>query len=255
MRLGINSVGNIGSNARYFCFLFALGIALAQPPGNGVIGGMVIDASTGDPVRKTVVTLTWHGEPKSWATTRTAGDGLFRFEGLPPGDYDLRAEKQGTGRAVYGADHIGELGDLIPLAQGQTRDGLKLRFVHASSISGRVVDSDGDPVSGATVALYRPGRNLGERILVRANNAQSNDRGEYKFNNVQPGHYYLSAQSQRFANNGGARSLAMEYYGDTRDWQGSNILTARDGESLAGNRFSSERVAACASHRHRDWSA
>src|SRR5580658_1762080 len=84
----------------------------AQPAGRGAISGTVVEASSGDPVRKAVVTVTWHGTPRSWATMRTDGSGRFNFEGLPAGNYDLRALKQGLGTAIYGADSIRELGDV-----------------------------------------------------------------------------------------------------------------------------------------------
>jgi len=216
---------------RILCF-FAAGFAIAQPAGTGVIGGTVIDNSTGDPVKKAIVTLTWHGQPKSWATGRTTSDGRFRFEGLPAGDYDLHAEKQGVGTAVWGADRVGELGDLIPLANGQTRDNLQLKFLHASSISGHVLDSDGEPVD-ASITLYRPGRNLGERILVRSGGAQTNDRGEYKLNNVRPGHYYVAAGPLGYFPDATTRPVTV-FFGDERDWKNSRLLIIRDGESLAG---------------------
>jgi len=44
-----------------------------------VISGIVVDASSGDPIHKAIVTVTWHGTPRSWATTRTDSSGTFRF--------------------------------------------------------------------------------------------------------------------------------------------------------------------------------
>ncbi|MGA3188804.1 MAG: carboxypeptidase regulatory-like domain-containing protein, partial [Bryobacteraceae bacterium] len=128
-------------------------IALAQPSGTGVISGTVVEASSGDPVRKAVVTATWHGTPRSWATTRTDSSGRFIFESLPPGNYDLRATKTGLGTAIYGADSVRELGDFITLADGETHSGVKLRFLRSGSISGRVFDPDGDPIPGVNVVL------------------------------------------------------------------------------------------------------
>src|SRR5580658_1850900 len=101
----------------------------AQPAGRGAISGTVVEASSGDPVRKAVVTVTWHGTPRSWATTRTDGSGRFRFDGLPAGVYDLRANKAGAGVAIYGANSSRETGENITLANGETREGLKLRFI------------------------------------------------------------------------------------------------------------------------------
>lgn len=87
--------------ARALLLFFAAGYAFGQSAGTGVIGGVVVDNASGDPVRKAIVTVTWHGEPQSWATTRTGSDGRFRVEGLPAGNYDVRA-KPGVGSAAYG---------------------------------------------------------------------------------------------------------------------------------------------------------
>ena len=142
-------------------------IAFAQAPGTAVISGSVVEASNNDPVRKAIVTLTWQGTPRSWATSRTDGSGQFKFEGLPAGKYDLRATKPVNGTAIYGASSVLELGELITLEDGETRAGVKLRFLHSATISGRVLDARGDPAVEALVTLLRPGRNLGERVLLK----------------------------------------------------------------------------------------
>src|SRR5579864_2276471 len=90
----------------------------AQPSGRGVIAGTVVESTSGEPVRKAIVTVTWHGTPRSWATTRTGGDGRFRFEGLPAGVYDLRANKAELGSANHGTNSTRESGETITLADG-----------------------------------------------------------------------------------------------------------------------------------------
>src|SRR5579872_3215595 len=182
--------------------LFAVtSVAFAQ---HGTISGTVVE-SNGDPVRKAVVTVTWQGQPRSWATQRTDASGKFQFENLPAGKYDLRATKAGIGTAVYGATTTHELGDVLILEDGGTLSGLKLRFIHTSSVTGRVVDAEGDPVQGANVSLMRAGRNLGQRVLVNTRQAMSNDRGEYRITGIDPGQYYLHAA---IYNTGRARRLA-----------------------------------------------
>lgn len=222
-------------------------VAVAQPTGQSVISGTVIEGSSGDPVRKAIVTLTWQGTPRSWATTRTDGSGEFKFEGLPPGKYSLRASKTGVGSATYGASGVRELGDFIELADGETRQGLKLRFIRFCSISGHVVDSDGDPIVGLNVTLQRPGRNRGERVLLNYRNAMTKDRGEYRLGGLDPGQYYLFAnpnQRNRFhgmmlmeAEEPAREILIGQFYPGARELTGAQLLTLRDGESLTGFDF------------------
>ena len=234
--------------ARALLLFFAAGYAFGQSAGTGVIGGVVVDNASGDPVRKAIVTVTWHGEPRSWATTRTGSDGRFRVEGLPAGNYDVRALKPGVGSAAYGADRIGETGEVIALENGQKRDDLVVRFVHSGSIAGRVVDSEGDPV-GAAVTLYRQSRNLGEKVLVRAGNAQANERGEFKLSNVQAAHYYLSASAGR-QNGNLSMMIDSAYYGDKKDWRESTMVAVRDGESLTGIDFHLPKQVTVELHGH-----
>ncbi len=214
-------------------------MVFAQPGGRGVISGTIIDASSGDPVRKAVVTVMWQGTPRAWATTRTDGSGRFVFEGLPPGKYDLRANKAGLGTAIYGANSARELGDLITLGDGETRGDLKLRFLRLSSISGRVTDHEGDPIQATEVMLLRSGRNLGERILLNYRGTNTNDRGEYKISGIDPGEYYLMCKPN-IQNQMGVvpdEISVQQYYGGSRDSKSAAALKLRGGEVLTGIDF------------------
>jgi Carboxypeptidase regulatory-like domain len=227
--------------ARRLIVLFAAicGITCAQPRGTGVISGTVIDSRSGDPVRRAVVTVTWQGTPRSWATTRTDGSGKFVFDGLPPGKYDLRATKQGLGTAIYGADSVRELGDLITLGAGEARGDLRLRFIHSATISGRVIDRDGDPVQNVEVTLQRSARNLGERVLTNYRGTNSNDHGEYKISNVDPGEYYVLCKPNVQQQNGMVMReiLVQQYFGAARDSKDTKPLSVRGGEVLSGIDF------------------
>jgi len=191
--------------------------------------------SNGDPVRKAVVTVTWQGQPRSWATQRTDASGKFQFENLPAGKYDLRATKAGIGTAVYGATTTHELGDVLILEDGGTLSGLKLRFIHTSSVTGRVVDAEGDPVQGANVSLMRAGRNLGQRVLVNTRQAMSNDRGEYRITGIDPGQYYLHAA---IYNTGRARRLASgQFLGGATETKDAVPIVIKSGENATGLDF------------------
>jgi hypothetical protein len=215
------------------------GVALSQPNGAGVISGSVIDSRSGDPVGRAVVTVTWQGTPRSWATTRTDSSGKFVFEGLPAGKYDLRANKPGLGTAVYGANSVRELGDVITLAAGESRGDLKLRFIHSASVSGRVLDRDGDPVQNVEVTLLRPSRNLGERVLTNYRGTSSNDRGEFKISSIDAGDYYVLCKPNVQRQNGlvPQEILVQQYFGGGRDSKDAIIITVRGGEVVTGVDF------------------
>lgn len=213
-----------------------------QPLGKGVISGTVVEGDSGDGVRKAIVTLTLEGSPRRWATARTDGSGRFQFDGLPPGKYDLRATKSNEGTAVYGANHARELGDVITLADGETRAGVQLRMLHQASISGHVYNAEGEPVTEARVNLLREGRSLGAAVPVMQLSAGTDERGEYQIAAVEPGRYYLCAIPQRFGRFGGrgnARQpmLVSQYYGGSQDFKDADVVHVRAGENLAGLDF------------------
>jgi len=211
------------------------GVAFAQTPDRGVISGGVVEASNNEPVRKAIVTLTWQGTPRSWATSRTDSSGQFKFEGLPPGKYDLRATKPGEGTAIYGATSVRELGELITLKDGETRAGLKVRFLHSATISGRALDPHGDPAIAVSVTLLKADRYLGERVLLPYSGASTNDRGEYRLDDIAPGRYYLRAR-QRYGF-GIAEPLVQQFLGGAWEWKDSAILNINGGENLTGVDF------------------
>jgi|SRR5579859_974698 len=213
-----------------------LAVAWCQPLGKGIISGSVVEGENNDPIRKAVVTLTLQGTPRQWATERTDSSGRFQFEGLPAGKYDLRAAKANEGMAIYGADSVRELSDLIALADGQTRNGIVLRFVRRGSISGHVYDSGGEPVGNANVSLLTPGRDLGAPVLQNYRDAQTDDAGEYRIANLDPAKYYLRASPgpERSFGPGPPTMLIEQYYGGARDAKDASPIYLRGAESLAG---------------------
>ena len=71
---------------------------------------------------------------------------------------------------------------LVPGALGQTATG---------TISGRVTDSGGSVIAGATIDLTSVERGTGSTLAT-------NDAGIYVFPSVLPGHYHITARSQGF---------------------------------------------------------
>lgn len=208
--------------------------AWAQTRGTGAISGTVVDGESGDGVRKAIVTLTIEGTPRQWATERTDGDGHFTFRDLPAGTYALEANKGNEGRALYGANSVRQLGRSLTLADGEKRGGITLRFLHSATISGRVFDSDGDPVPNTNVMLLHRERNMGAATLVNYRGVQTGDQGEYLLSNVDPGVYYLRASPQLFGRPAVSKQpiLMDQYYGGARDSKEASPIRISGGDHL-----------------------
>jgi uncharacterized protein (DUF2141 family) len=230
----------------------AASLAVGQEAGHSVISGTVVEASTGEPVRKAIVTLTLQGTPRRWATARTDSSGQFTFARLPAGKYDLRATIQGVAAAwgsdvillqegggyvapqlyarSYGSTGAGKIPELISLGEGETRGGLKLLFIRPGNITGHVFEPDGHPALNVIVDVLS-----GKRAQVNVQRDVTGGSGEYQFIGLDPGDYYLLAT---FQNQEGMRSqdgnglLTPQYYGGSREWKDSTVLHVRGGESL-----------------------
>lgn len=88
--------------------------AAAQTPAGAVLTGTVVDARTGAPLEKILVSI--DGGP----STETAADGTFSFRGLPPGRVRLNVSAVGYGLVQRTLDlSAGDLLDIrIPLSEG-----------------------------------------------------------------------------------------------------------------------------------------
>ena len=65
------------------------------------IAGRVVNASTGDPVRRATVTALGEDDGHVVQSTHTNDDGEFALEHLPAGKYPLSASKRGFRMAFY----------------------------------------------------------------------------------------------------------------------------------------------------------
>ena len=76
-------------------------------------------------------------------------------------------------------------------------------------ISGKVLDSDGDPVGRTQVRAMRSMFLNGKRQIMPTGAASTDESGEYKLQNLGPGKYYISAGAPRDQSFGqGSRSAA-----------------------------------------------
>ncbi len=191
--------------------LISATLAFAQQPpvsADMSLEGRVTDAG-GDPLRK--VTLTLQGLPTaavslqpSYRATSDA-EGRFSFEGIEAGDYSLSAERAGYLRKMYRASPR-ETSARLTLTAGQHLTEIDLAMTRAATISGSVLDEDGDPVAGMLVSLLQPRYQNGARILESKRSAITDESGKYQMiEDLEPDEYYLSA--------GGGREAAFSMLG------------------------------------------
>jgi protocatechuate 3,4-dioxygenase beta subunit len=156
----------------------------------GAISGIVVsDDAEARPVRKARVTCTGSGDGR---TTITDEAGHFVFSNLGPGHYTIGASKPTWVTSAYGARRPGLGGTPVPLAGGQALQ-LVVRMARGAVITGVLLDHDNQPAAGAQVQALHYRIADGERRLVGAGSATTDDRGGYRIFGLPAGDYYVSA--------------------------------------------------------------
>ena len=210
---GLTAFVTIGATA------FAQSPAPVKPAS---IDGKVVNATTGEPLRKVDLTLSNSlidneqmeaamamfadtgitsplppqpkVEKKDYKVT-TDADGKFHLAGVDPGGYFLTAKRPGFVDERYNPGTGKGADGQVQLAAGDQLNGIVMRMTQQGAASGRVLDEDGDPVANAMVTALSVNYSTGKRKLLPADTGQTNDRGEYRLGKLPPGHYYLSASS------------------------------------------------------------
>ncbi len=172
----------------------------------GRITGKVLNAITGEPVRKATVSLQpAGGQQGGGGQTRglsaaTDNAGAFVFENVNPGNYRLSGEKTGFIRSNFGGRGGGAIGAQLAIAAGTEKAEVIVRITPQGIVSGRILDEDGEPMEGVSIQLLRPQYFASQRRIMGAAGNQSNDRGEFRVTNVAPGKYYLLIQRMNNSN-------------------------------------------------------
>src|SRR5712692_6828588 len=139
----------------------------------------------------------------------------------------------------------------LSLAPGQNVRDVVFRLTPNAVISGRVFDEDGEPMERVTVQarlfMYRHG----QRQLMPASGAMTDDLGEYRIFGLAPGRYYLSATyrsgwynfaQDRSAAKSEEEGYAPTYYPGTTDSAGATPIEASAGVHLRGIDFTLKKT-------------
>ena len=158
------------------------------------IAGRVVNASTGEAVRRASVAALSEQDSQLVATTLTDADGNFALDNLPAGKYPLSASCRGYRTGFY--DEHDEYNSAIVTGPDQDTTHLVLRLMPHAVIYGLVTGDGGDPVENASVILFQREHSsvhegaAGE--IRQADGTTTDDTGAYEFSNLAPGEYYVA---------------------------------------------------------------
>lgn len=177
-------------------FLLFLLPAVAQDPSpKASIEGRLENSLTGEPLRQGVLRLSIASAgllaPEYVAQSDSKGN--FVFEQVEAGSYLLSADHIGFLHGNYGA-HFLVNGETIRLRGGENRL-VRVALTPKSSLSGRVLDGDDGVVRNIEVAAWRWrwSPSAGQRLLQLVARTTPDGQGNFRFNTLPPGQFFLSA--------------------------------------------------------------
>jgi hypothetical protein len=204
------------------------------------VAGVVVNALTDAPLPRVTVIVLPTGTSTTMAEARTGEDGRFNFV-LPAGKYDLRAGQRDLSVSYGRQSPSSALGTSVVVGPDQATADLIFRWFPHASITGRVLDQDGEPVEDAWVQLLHSIVVGGRRRIIPFAFERTNDLGEYSFGPIHAGTYYLAATGRPwYASNVerpsddpnplAGQAYYPAYYPGTRDVEKAGPLVVQPGE-------------------------
>lgn len=155
--------------------LFGL-VVLAATQELGALNGLVVNATTRQPVAGATVLLIRPEAVANAVAVTTDDRGRFTFSKIVPGTYRLLAEHD---------DYVRELSPEMRVEVGQPAAAVTLALTPTAVISGRVTDEHGDPLGKIYVRALTP------TVVAET---RTNDLGEYRLFGLPPDAYVVSAE-------------------------------------------------------------
>lgn len=227
-----------------FVALSLVRVGAQQPAPAGALTGRVVDATTKEGVRKATVYANQESSGRTQAggmqflpptiySAVTDDSGAYRFPGLPPAGYYLRAEKAGyiarpsarQTRAAVAAGESKAAGDLVLARQGV--------------LMGTVTDGDGEPMDRVRVVAIPARRGSGRSGIQ--NQTMTDDRGQFRIPRLNAGRYKVVAVEQNpgiatpvTATGERSQVAAPTYYPGALDFESAGTVTVGSGEERTG---------------------
>ena len=208
----------------------ALGAQFAQNDITYPIRGTVVNSVTGEPIRGALVQIFSNRQ----RSVLTGADGAFAFADVPAGTVNLNVQKPGffTPQAIQS-----------PKAQasfaisGPDQPPLVLNLIPEGMILGRISGDGGEPVEDLSVRILVERIENGKKTRVIVKGATTDEQGEYRIADLQPGNYFVfvgaSNNMGAFAappTQQGARGYAAVFYPNGNDFATANAVEVAAGQ-------------------------
>jgi Carboxypeptidase regulatory-like domain len=197
------------------------------------LAGTVVDSVTGEPIRKALVQI-YSGQRRM---TFSGDDGRFELEGIPAGSYSVTAQKPG-----YFSQQELLRGGAPPVEVGPKAGSATVKLTPEAVLSGKITNAFGVPLEHVALHLNYIEIREGRRRWDFKGVAMTDEDGRYRFANLRPGSYYLSASPYTplaeimFEPDEPPKSgYAGAYYPGVRDLASASPLQLAAGENSEAN--------------------
>lgn len=216
----------------------ALASAADQDSQLAAVAGTVVNASTGEPLKKAQVVMNKdeeiHDEHPLYAITDAAGH--FSIARISPGRYNLEVRRAGYLTARYGqGQQPDRRGAVFTLAASQKISDLLFRLQRTAVISGRVQDEDGEPIRDLNVEAFRRTIVGGKPKIEAQRPGSTNDLGEYRIFDLPPGRYLIRASGTRGASfEDSGPNYPATYFPGTTEIARASAIEVKSGDEVPG---------------------
>jgi hypothetical protein len=195
----------------------------AQPLAEDRLLQMVMDSATSRGLSPgsaplTVALNNYRDQTAKFKSVTDSG-GRFSINGIPPGRYTVRAERDG----YFDAHNAVAMVDII----GNQPVAVTLSMFPGATVGGNIRDEDGDPVANATVQIYSVIYPNGFPTLGAAVTTKTNFRGDYRLFWMPAGDYIIGASLEVYATQG-----ARTFYPGTPDLTSATPISLKTGENI-----------------------
>ena len=122
----------------------------------------------------------------------TDASGHFAFRQLAAGQYSILVHSQKYPPVQDALDGNQQVS--VSLAADEQKQDITVSLNPGAAVRGRIVDEEGNPISGCNAAAMQL-RDMGMgRTLQQSGSSQSDDKGEYRISNLPRGKYYIQAR-------------------------------------------------------------